>query len=104
MDHLNINESTIHLIDHTKPTNEKLGAGMYASLMGTFDILAPINYLCSTPNVIPSYHEPQVPLSTVELVYQDIIDATVDYIATPSTVLEESEEAYIPSWVENSLY
>ena len=58
MGHLEINESTIHLIDHTKPTNEKLGAGMYASLMGTFDILAPIKYLGSTPYALTSFHEP----------------------------------------------
>ena len=58
MGHLEINEATIHLIDQTKLTNESLGAGMYASLMGRCDILAPINYLGSTPYALPSCHDP----------------------------------------------
>ena len=36
------------LVDQVKPTSESLGAGMYASLMGTFDLPAPINYIGST--------------------------------------------------------
>ena len=69
---------------------------MYSSLMGTFDIPTSINYLGSTsvdrtdPWVLPSRHEPQVPLSTVEVGYQYIVDTTVDSIMTPSTVLEDS--------------
>ena len=49
---------------------------MYASLMGTFDLPAPINYMGSTsvgnsiamivdrtdPWVLPTHHEPEVPL------------------------------------------
>ena len=42
------NESTVPLVDQVRPASKSLGAGMYASLMGTFDILAPINYLGST--------------------------------------------------------
>ena len=42
------NESTMPLVDQVKPLSESLGAGMYSSLMGTFDILASINYLGST--------------------------------------------------------
>ena len=42
------NESTIPLVDQVKPASESLGAGMYASLMGTFDLPAPINYIGST--------------------------------------------------------
>ena len=70
------NESTVPLVDQVKPTSESLGARMYASLMGTFDIPAPINYLGSSvgrsiatvvdrtaPWVIPSHHELEVPLS-----------------------------------------
>ena len=65
------NESNIPLVDLVSPDSESLGAGMYASLMGTFDIPAPINYIDSTsvgnsiemvvdrtdPWVLPSHHE-----------------------------------------------
>ena len=42
------NESTVPLVDQVKSAIESLGAGMYASLMGTFDFPAPINYIGST--------------------------------------------------------
>ena len=42
------NESIVPLVDQVKPASESLGAGMYASLMSTFDFPASINYLCST--------------------------------------------------------
>ena len=56
---------------------------MYASLMGAFDLPAPINYIGSTsvgksmatvvdrtdPWVLPSPHEPKVTLSVVEVAY-----------------------------------
>ena len=42
------NDSTIKLVDQVRLDLERLGAGMYASLMGTFDIPDPINYLGST--------------------------------------------------------
>ena len=113
---LETNESTVPLVDQVKPATESLGFGIYSSLKGTFNILAPINYLGSTsvgksiativdrndPWVLPTHHEPQVPLSIVKVAYQAIINTTVDPISTPSTVLEESEEAYVPDWVENS--
>ena len=109
---LETKESTIPLIIQTKPANESLGVGMYAYFMGTFGIPTPINYLVSTsvgnsiamvvdrtdPWVLPSHHEPQVPLSIVEVAYQAIINTTIDSIATPSTVSEESEETYLPAW------
>ena len=112
------NESTVPLVYQVKPANESLGVGMYSSLMGTFDILAPINYLGSTsvgkyiamvvdrndPWVLPTCHKPQVPLSAVEVAYQAIVNTTSDSISTPSTVSEESKEAYLPTWEENSLY
>ena len=41
-------DSNIPLIYQIRPTNEVLGVGMYTSLMGTFDMHAPINYLGST--------------------------------------------------------
>ena len=35
------------LVDQVKPAAQSLGVGMYASLMGTFDLLASINYIGS---------------------------------------------------------
>ena len=90
---------------------EILGAGMYASLMGTFDIPAPINYIGYTsvgksiemvvdridPWVLPSHHEPEVPLSIVEVAYQAIIHTTIDPILVPLIVSEDPEEASLPA-------
>ena len=111
------NEPTVPLVDQVKPTSERLGVGMYASLMGTFDIPALINYLGSTsvgksmmvvdrtdPWVLPSHHEPEVPLSVVEVSYQAIIHTIVDPIPVPLTISEEPDEAYFPAWVDNSLH
>ena len=91
---------------------------MYSSLMGTFNFSAPINYLVSTsvgksiamvvdrmdPWVLPSRHEPEVPLSVVEVSYQAIIHTIVDPILVPLTVSEELKEAYMPTWEVNSLH
>ena len=112
------NESTIPLVDQVKLANESLGVGMYILLMGTFDILAPIHYLGSTsigksittvvdrtdPWVLPSHHELEVRLSTVEIDYQAIIHTIVDPIAVPLTVSKEPKEAYLPAWEKNSLH
>ena len=46
--HFDTIESIVLLIDHSKSTNEILGVGMYTSLMGTFYIPSPTNYLGST--------------------------------------------------------
>ena len=87
---------------------------MYASLMGTFDLPAPINYIGSTsvgksiatvidrtnPWVLPSPHEPEFPLSTVEVAYQAITQTTVDPIPDPLTVSEDLEKVYFPAWEE----
>ena len=94
---------------------ESLGDGMYSSLMGTFDIPAPIHYLGSTsvgksiatvinrtdPWVLPSPYEPEVPLSALEVAYQAIVNTTVDPILILPTVLEELEESYLPAWQIN---
>ena len=91
---------------------------MYASLMGTFDIPASINYIGSTsvgksiatvvdridPWVLPSPHEPEFPLSVVEVAYQAITQTIVDPILDPLTVLEDLEKVYFPAWAENSLH
>ena len=89
---------------------------MYTSLMGTFDLLALVNYIGSTsvgksittvvdrtdPWVLPTPHEPEVPLSTVEVAYQAITQAAVDPIPDPLTVSDDLEEVYLPAWAENS--
>ena len=91
---------------------------MYASLMGTFDILALINYVGSTsvgksiatvvdridPWVLPSHHEPKVPLSVVKVAYQAIFHTVVDPIPVPLTVSEELEEGYFISWAKKYLH
>ena len=91
---------------------------MYASLMGTFDFPASINYLGSmsigksiatvvdrtNPWVLPSSHEPEVPLSATEVAYQAVIHTAVDPVLFPLLVSEEPEEAYLPAWAENSLH
>ena len=98
--------------------NESLGVGMYSSLMGNFDSPTSINYLVSTsvgnsiativdrmdPWVLPSRYEPEVPLLIVEVSYQAIINTIVDLVQVPPTISKEPEEAYMPAWVENSLY
>ena len=45
-----------------------------------------------------------MPLLTVEVAYQAIVNTIVDLVSVPPTVSEELEEAYMPAWVENSLY
>ena len=91
---------------------------MYTSLMGTFDLPAPVNYIGSTsvgksiamvvdrtdPWVLPTPHEPEVPLSTVEVAYQAITQAIVDPIPDPLTVSKDLEEAYLLAWADNSLH
>ena len=75
------NESTVPLVDQVKLAAQSFGARMYASLMGTFDLSAPVNYIGSTsvgrsiatvvyrtdPWVLPSPHKLEVPLSVVEV-------------------------------------
>ena len=91
---------------------------MYASLMGTFDLPALINYIGSTsvgksiaivvdrddPWVLPTPHEPEVPLSAVEVAYQAIVEGTADPIPDPLLVSDDLEEVYLPAWAKNSLY
>ena len=42
------NESAVPLVDQVKPIAQRFGVGIYASLMGTFDLPALINYIGST--------------------------------------------------------
>ena len=109
--HMETNESTVPFFDQVKLASESLGVGMYASLMGTFDIPGPINYIGFTtvgnsiemvvdridPWVLPSHHEPEVPLPATEVAYQAIVHTAIDPIPVPLTVSEEPEEAYLPA-------
>ena len=52
----------------------------------------------------PTPHEPEVPLSAVEVAYQAITQAAVDPIPDPLTVSNDLEEVYLPAWAENSLH
>ena len=102
------------LVDQVKPAAQSLGAGMYTSLMGTFDLPTPVNYIGSTsvgksiatvvdrtdPWVLPTPHEPEVPLSVVEVAYQAITQAAADPIPDPLTVSDDLEEVYLPTWAE----
>ena len=113
---LESNESAVPLVDQVKPIAQSLGDGMYTSLMGTFDLPALVNYIGSTsvgksiamvvnrtdPWVLPTPHEPEVPLPKVEIAYQAITQATVDPILDPLTVSDDLEEVYLPAWAENS--
>ena len=106
------------LVDQVKPAAQSLGAGMYTSLMGTFDLPAPVNYIGSTsvgrsiitvvdrtdPWVLSSPNEPGMPLSVVEVAYQAITQAIVDPILVPLIVSEDLEEVYLPALAENSLH
>ena len=87
---------------------------MYTSLMGTFDLPTPVNYIGSTsvgrsiatvvdrtdPWVLLSPHELDVPLSAVEVAYQAITQATIDPIPDHLIVSEDLEEVYLPAWVK----
>ena len=87
---------------------------MYASLMGTFDLPSPINYIGSTsvgnsiatvvdrtdPWVILTHHEPKVPLLVVEVAYQAITQTTINPILVPLSVSKELEEIYLPACTE----
>ena len=101
--HMDSNESAVRLVDQVKPIAQSLGAGMYTSLMGTFDLPASINYIGFTsvgksiamvvdrtdPWVLPSPHKWEVPLSVVEVAYQAITQTTIDPIPDPLIVSED---------------
>ena len=46
--HTNTSYFNVPLIDQTHPVKERLGFGMYMSLIGTFDFPTPISYLGMT--------------------------------------------------------
>ena len=110
-------KSNVPLVNQLHPTNEILGAGMYTSLIDTFDFPAPINLLGLTsvgktictivyrtdPWVLSLQADHDVPLSAAEIAYHTSVDATIDPLLTPF-VSEESEEAYIPALAVDSTY
>ena len=56
------------------------------------------------PWVLPSHHEPEVPLLVVEVAYQAITQTIVDPFPVPLTVSKDLEEAYLPARAENFLH
>jgi hypothetical protein len=99
--------TSVPLIDNSQQTNEDVGVRMYSSLMGRFDFMEPIHHihvissessssmkfvpLCTShfndPWNLPSPTIPyegqshigmEIPLSTVEVVYQSIFEAIAD--------------------------
>jgi hypothetical protein len=98
---------SIPMIDNSKLTTEDIGVGMYSSLMGTFDFVAPIHHIYAISNRFSSsmryvpfrtsyFNNPwtlpsltmsceghshigmEIPLSTEKIAYQAILDSTVD--------------------------
>ena len=74
------------MIDHDRPTNDILGVGLYTSIMRTFHLPSPINYIRSTsvgntswdfylisnkinPWNLPTEFEPKLPSSAIEVSY-----------------------------------
>jgi hypothetical protein len=41
---------SIPVIENSQPKNEDIGVGMYSSLMGTFDFVAPIHHIYAMSN------------------------------------------------------
>jgi hypothetical protein len=109
---------SILVIDNSRPTTENIVVGMYSSLMGTFDFSAPNHQVyaissrsVSTGRSIPfrtsyfydlwtlpsltlscegqSHAGMAMPLSTVEITYQDILNSFTDPDPVPSPTDEE---------------
>jgi hypothetical protein len=95
------------MIDNSQQETEDVGVRMYSSLMGSFDFMAPIHHIhaissesSSSMRYVPFhtsyFNDPwtlpsptmsyegqshigmEMPLSTTKVVYQAILDATVD--------------------------
>ena len=56
------------------------------------------------PWVLPSRHEPKVPLLAVEVAYQAIIHTIVDPIPVPLIVSKKPKLTYFLTWAENSFH
>jgi hypothetical protein len=109
---------SIPVIDNSQSTTENIGVGMYSSLMGTFEFLALIHHVYtmssrptyagrsipfhtsyfSDPWTLPSptsscegqlHAGMAMPLSTVEIVYQVVLDSSIDTDVVTSQTNEE---------------
>ena len=114
---------TILTIDNSQLTTENVGVGMYPSLMGSFNILAPILAINTTPSGVTSplsllqfcttylddpWNIPslstsdedtkptrvEMSFSTSEAAYQAILDLTMDLGPSPSW--KEEEDIFAP--------
>jgi hypothetical protein len=99
--------SPIPVIKNSQPTTDNISVGMYSSLMGTFIFMAPVHHIYAMSNrpmssmsYVPFctsyFNDPwtlpsltascegqshtgmDMPLSVVEMVYQDVLDSSVD--------------------------
>jgi hypothetical protein len=118
--------SLIPMVDNSQLTIENIGVGMYSSLMGTFDFMALIHHvyamssrLISSERLIPfctsyfnnpwtlpsltascegqSHIGMAMPLSTTEIVYQAILDSSINLnpITSPT---DEEDRVINPVW------
>ena len=118
--------ATILVIDYSQLTNENVSVGMYLSLMGTFDIFAPIITIGSSlgsessslspvpfrishledpwtlPSPSTSDEDPRptkmdMSLSTTTITYQSTLGPVVD--PSPSSSQTEEEDPFsLPAW------
>ena len=95
-------KSTVPMVDQVCPAIENLGVGMYSSLIGTFELFAPFNYIGSIsignskvvsrdffaisnqtdPWILPTNVELVAPLSMTKIAYQDLQETVMDSIST----------------------
>jgi hypothetical protein len=121
---------SIPVIDNSQPTTENIGVRMYSSLMGTFDFMAPVHHIyamssrsASSMRFVPFrtsyFNDPwtlpsstascegqshtgmAMPLSTTEIVYQVVLDSSVD--PDPVTSQTDEEDPVLkPVWATSS--
>jgi hypothetical protein len=109
---------SIPMVDNSQPTTENIGVGMYSSLMGTFNFSSLIHHIYAMSNMAASiersipfctsyFSDPwtlpsltlsiegqlhagmAMPLSTIEIAYQAILDSSADPDPVPSQTVEE---------------
>jgi hypothetical protein len=121
---------SVPIVDNSQKETENIGVGMYPSLMGTFNFLAPISYInaisgesssslrsvsfrtsyfddpWTLPSPTMSYEgqshiRMEMSLSAAEIAYQAIQEATVDP-DPPSSWTKEMDPVLEPIWVVDS--
>jgi hypothetical protein len=123
---------SIPVIDNSQPTTKNIGVRMYSSLMGTFDFMAPIHHIYAMssrsassmrfipfrtsyfndPWTLPSSTEScegqshtgmAMPLSVTEIVYQVVLDSSVDPDPVTSQT-DEEDHVLKPVWATSSSF